>query len=274
MNDLPDGDGSVSTPGGAERLGMALASLGSGSLVARLARDEDDILAAQALRYRVFYDEMKAKPDAEAARLRRDIDPFDSACEHLLVCDTDRGQGADSIIATYRLLRGDNARKLGRFYSAGEYDISPLMDYSGEVLELGRSCVDQDYRGRPTMQLLWAAIAQFVFHYDISLMFGCASLHGVEPESLALPLSYLHHFHLAPADMRPVALPDLHVDMDFLPVDEIDLQVLKAAGLVGELVRTVKVIKTGDLSRKVTLRGINATAGARAAIEAAGGSLA
>ena len=222
MNDLPDGDGGVPTPGGAARLGAALASLGSGSLVARLARDEDDILAAQALRYRVFYDEMKAKPDAEAARLRRDIDPFDSACEHLLVCDTDRGQGADSIIATYRLLRGDNARKLGRFYSAGEYDISPLMDYSGEVLELGRSCVDQDYRGRPTMQLLWAAIAQFVFHYDISLMFGCASLHGVEPESLALPLSYLHHFHLAPADMRPVALPDLHDDMDFLPVDEID----------------------------------------------------
>ena len=63
-------------------------------------------------------------------------------------------------------------------------------------------------------------------------------------------------------------------DLQALPVDEIDLQVLKAAGLVGELVRTVKVIKTGDLSRKVTLRGINATAGARAAIEAAGGSLA
>lgn len=222
MNDLPDGDGGVSTPGGAERLMTALASLGTGSLVARLARDEDDIVAAQALRYRVFYDEMKAKPDAEAARLRRDIDPFDSACEHLLVCDTDRGQGADSIIATYRLLRGVNARKHGRFYSAGEYDITPLMDYSGEVLELGRSCVDQDYRGRPTMQLLWGAIAQFVFHHDISLMFGCASLHGVEPESLALPLSYLHHFHLAPADMRPVALPDLHVDMDFLPIDEID----------------------------------------------------
>jgi len=63
-------------------------------------------------------------------------------------------------------------------------------------------------------------------------------------------------------------------DLQALPVEEIDLQVLKAAGLVGDLVRTVKVIKTGELSRKVTLRGINATAGARAAIEAAGGSLA
>jgi len=224
MNDLPDSDGpdsdgDVRTP---ERLDAALASLGTGSLVARLARDEDDILAAQALRYRVFYDEMKARPDAETARLRRDVDPFDSVCEHLLVCDTDRGQGADAIIATYRLLRGENARKYGRFYSAGEYDIAPLMAISGEVLELGRSCVDADYRGRPTMQLLWAAIAQFVFHHDISLMFGCASLHGVEPEKLALPLSYLHHFHLAPPEMRPVALPELYVGMDFLPADEIN----------------------------------------------------
>ena len=222
MNDLPDGDGGVPTPVGAERLGEALAALGSGSLVARLARDEDDIMVAQALRYRVFYDEMKAKPDAEAARVRRDVDPFDGACEHLLVCDTDRGQGAESIIATYRLLRGENARKLGRFYSAGEYDITPLMNYSGEALELGRSCVDSDYRGRPTMQLLWAAIAQFVFHHDISGMFGCASLHGVEPESLALPLSYLHHFHMAPEEMRPVALPERYVGMDFMPADEIN----------------------------------------------------
>ncbi len=63
-------------------------------------------------------------------------------------------------------------------------------------------------------------------------------------------------------------------DLQALPVDEIDLQVLKAAGVVGELVRYAKVIKTGELTRKLTLRGLNATAGARAAIEAAGGSLA
>lgn len=222
MNDAHNGDGGRQSAEGSARLDASLASLGTGSLVARLARDEGDIVAAQALRYRVFYDEMKAKPDAEMARLRRDVDPFDGVCEHLLVCDTSRGEGPESIIATYRLLRGESARTFGRFYSSGEYDISPLMDYSGEILELGRSCVDVNYRARPTMQLLWAAIAQFVFHHDISMMFGCASLHGVEPESLALPLSYLHHFHLAPEGMRPVALPDLYVGMDFLPADQID----------------------------------------------------
>jgi len=206
----------------AEDLDAALAALGSGTLGARLARDAADVDAAQALRYRVFYDEMRAVPDAEMAKARRDIDPFDAACEHLLVFDTDRGSGPDSIVATYRLLRGSSAREHGRFYTSGEYDISPLTGYEGEVLELGRSCVDAQYRGRPTMQLLWGAIAQFVFYHDISLMFGCASLHGVDPEALAVPLSYLHHFYLAPEELRPRALPDLYVGMDFVPASEIN----------------------------------------------------
>jgi large subunit ribosomal protein L15 len=63
-------------------------------------------------------------------------------------------------------------------------------------------------------------------------------------------------------------------DLQGLSIDEIDLQTLKQAGLVGELIRHVKVIKSGELSRKVTLKGVAATAGAKAAIEAAGGSLA
>ncbi|TAM90224.1 MAG: 50S ribosomal protein L15 [Candidimonas sp.] len=63
-------------------------------------------------------------------------------------------------------------------------------------------------------------------------------------------------------------------DLQRLPVDEIDVQALKQAGIVGQAVRYAKVIKSGELSRKVTLKGISATAGARAAIEAAGGSLA
>jgi len=58
-----------------------------------------------------------------------------------------------------------------------------------------------------------------------------------------------------------------------LSVDEIDVLVLKQAGLVGELAKVVKVIKSGDLSKKVTLKGIGATAGAKAVIEAAGGSI-
>ncbi len=63
-------------------------------------------------------------------------------------------------------------------------------------------------------------------------------------------------------------------DLQRLAVDDVDLLTLKQAGLVSELTKTVKVIKSGELSRKVALKGIGATAGAKAAIEAAGGSIA
>jgi large subunit ribosomal protein L15 len=63
-------------------------------------------------------------------------------------------------------------------------------------------------------------------------------------------------------------------DLQRLAADEVDLLTLKQAGLVGDQVKAVKVLKSGELGRKVVLKGIGATAGAKAAIEAAGGSLA
>jgi large subunit ribosomal protein L15 len=63
-------------------------------------------------------------------------------------------------------------------------------------------------------------------------------------------------------------------DLEKLPVDEVDLLALKQAGLLGVLITSAKIIKTGELTRKITVKGLNATKGARAAIEAAGGSFA
>ena len=63
-------------------------------------------------------------------------------------------------------------------------------------------------------------------------------------------------------------------ELQILDAAEVDLQILKQAGLVGELARNVKVIASGELTKKVVLKGIGATAGAKAAIEAAGGSIA
>ncbi|HLR13811.1 MAG TPA: 50S ribosomal protein L15 [Burkholderiaceae bacterium] len=63
-------------------------------------------------------------------------------------------------------------------------------------------------------------------------------------------------------------------ELERLPIDDIDVQALKQAGIVAQNARTIKVIKSGELTRKVNLRGIAATAGAKAAIEAAGGTLA
>lgn len=202
--------------------GDGFLSLTQGSLQARLALSRDDVEAAQALRYRVFYEEMKATPSAETAALERDADSFDAACDHLLVIDPGRRDLPGGVVGTYRLLRRSQARAHGRFYSADEYDISHFEDYPDEVLELGRSCVEQDYRNRPTMQLLWRAIAAYVFHHDIALMFGCASLPGTDPEALATQLSYLYYYHLAPPALRPRAIEERFVDMRILPRASID----------------------------------------------------
>lgn len=194
----------------------------AGNLEVRLAGSADEIDAAQALRYRVFYEEMAAVPSQETARARRDRDAFDAYCDHLLVIDRSRGEGAGGVVGTYRLLRRSAAARHGGFYTATEFDIGPLLAWPGEILELGRSCVDAAYRTRPTMQLLWRGIASYVFQHDVTLMFGCASLPGTDPAALAVPLSYLHHYHLAPAPLRARALPERYVSMNLLPVGAVD----------------------------------------------------
>jgi L-ornithine Nalpha-acyltransferase len=111
----------------------------SGPLQVRLAASSEDIEAVQALRYRIFYETMGARPLPGMARRRRDSDPFDEICDHLMVLDHSRGAGADAVVGTYRLIRREAARRCGRFYSSAEYDISQLVTYPGPVLELGRS---------------------------------------------------------------------------------------------------------------------------------------
>lgn len=204
-------------------LTQSLAQLTSNNLGIRLADGDPAFVdASQELRYRVFYEEMTAKPTPEMAARRRDFDDFDAVADHLLVVDRDKGAGAESVVGTYRLTRREAAAKHGRFYTADEYNIDPIVNLSGEILELGRSCVDEAYRTRHVMDLLWRGIAAYVFHYDIEIMFGCASIPGTDPDALALPLSYLYHNHLAPEEKRPVAVPDRYVDMNRMPADAIE----------------------------------------------------
>jgi putative hemolysin len=196
----------------------------AGSLEVRLAGAADEIDAAQALRYRVFYEEMAAHPSAEARANHRDADRFDAWCDHLLVIDHKRGEGAAGVVGTYRLLRREPAARAGGFYTQTEFDIAPLLAVPGPVLELGRSCVDAEYRTRPTMQLLWQGIASYIVQNDVRVMFGCASLPGTDPDVLAPSLSYLHHYHLAPPSLRARALPERYIEMNRLAPAEIDTE--------------------------------------------------
>jgi len=203
--------------------------LRAGNLGVRLAVTATEIDAVQALRYRVFYQEMGARADAATTVSHRDRDDFDAIADHLLVVDHDRGEGPQSVVGTYRLIRREGAEKLGRWYSEGEYDVSRLVAYPAPVLELGRSCVDAAYRSRGTLQLLWDGIAAYVFRHDIALMFGCASLPGTDLDALADQLTYLHAFHLAPEELRPRALPERFVEMRRKDPETIDKRATLAA---------------------------------------------
>lgn len=188
----------------------------NGNLGVRVAASQAEIEAGQRLRYQVFVNEMGARPDAAALASGMDCDRYDAVADHLLVLDHDRGEGAASVVGTYRLIRRCAAAKIGRFYSADEYDIAPLVDYPAEILELGRSCVATEYRTRGTLQMLWQGIADYVQHYDIALMFGCASLPGLDLGTNAAALTYLHQHHLAPEALRPRAVAERYVSMDRL----------------------------------------------------------
>lgn len=187
--------------------------LRGGSLGVRIATTEEEIAAAQALRYKVFFEEMGARPSEKALKTRLDADEFDEVADHLLVIDHARGPGTAGVVGTYRLLRSDVVGEKGRFYTADEYDISCLTDFQGRLLEVGRSCVASEYRGRSAMQLLWRGIASYIFLHRIDVLFGCASLHGTSPDLMNDELTWLYHNHLAPPALRVRALPERYVDM-------------------------------------------------------------
>jgi putative hemolysin len=198
-----------------------------GQLDVRIARTDEEIAAAQALRYRIFYDEMGARPTLAMQAARRDIDGYDAVCDHLLVIDHG-DQGRPQVVGTYRLLRQSVAERHRGFYSAGEYDLNPLLAAGrGRLLELGRSCVAPEYRTAATIGLLWRGIASYLASHGISHMFGCASLHGIEPAQHAAELSYLFHHHLAPPPLRARALA--HAPMDLLRPGSYDAKAAQRA---------------------------------------------
>ncbi|MCA7119476.1 MAG: GNAT family N-acetyltransferase, partial [Acidibrevibacterium sp.] len=108
--------------------------LRSGHLGVRLARSPAEIDAAEALRFRIFFEEMGARPAPDIAARHRDRDRFDDVADHLIVVDHAIGPGPEGVVGTYRLITRAAAEAAGGFYSAGEFDISRLIAYPGQIL--------------------------------------------------------------------------------------------------------------------------------------------
>jgi putative hemolysin len=200
-----------------------------GSLEVRLAQTAAEVRQAQKLRYHVFYQEGSALADPGRLFSRRDVDAFDAICDHLLVIDhaaaeNDPGQRKPAVVGTYRLLRQQLAEDYGGFYTASEFDIAPLIArHRGlNFLELGRSCVLAPYRNKRTVELLWQGIWNYLLLNRLDVMFGCASLEGTDPQRLAMPLSFLHHYCRAPEQWQARALPERYIEMNRMSKEAID----------------------------------------------------
>lgn len=189
----------------------------------RLATDQADLLGAQRLRYRVFVEELGGNGPMVDHDARLERDEFDEIVDHLVLVDNRRDRATlNHVVGAYRLLPGDRAQAFGRFYCDSEYDLDPLRRSGRSVLELGRSCMDADFRGGSGMFLLWNALAEYVLGRDIQILFGVASFHGTDAQALAQPLSWLHHHHLASAALRPVARPQGFQRMDLIAPEDLD----------------------------------------------------
>ena len=170
-----------------------------------LASSESEILEAQKLRYRVFGEEMGARLNPRTPGIDRDH--FDAYCQHLIVRDENEGR----IVGTYRILTPEAARKIGGYYSETEFDLTRLQHLRPSLVEVGRSCIDAEYRTGAVITLLWNGLSRFMLSNGYEYMMGCASIgmadggHNAANISLALqeklaPVEY----HVFPRHPLPV----------------------------------------------------------------------
>ncbi|WP_170595158.1 GNAT family N-acetyltransferase [Ruegeria arenilitoris] len=212
------------------------------SFTVKLAETDEELRAAQRLRYDVFVRELGGGGEMVDHAEGLERDQFDPYFDHMLAYDDVTGE----VVGVYRLLPGDRVAEVGRFYSEDEYDLTVLKNSGRKLLELGRSCLHPDYRGGTAMYHLWNGLAKYVSEREIEVLFGVASFHGTDVKHLAQPLSMLHHNHLAPPELRVRAQPDVYQNMNLVPKDALDrrsamLQVpalikayLRLGGFVGE----------------------------------------
>lgn len=196
-----------------------------------IADSDEELLAAQRLRYDVFVRELGGGGPLVDHSAALEKDRFDPFFDHMLLHDDAIGE----VVGVYRLLRPEMAQAAGQYYSEDEYDLTPLRQSGRRLLELGRSCVQPEYRGGTAMYHLWHGLAQYVSDHRIDIMFGVASFHGVNTHDLAAPLSLLHHRHLAPTALRVKAHTKAYQNMDLIP--EVDLDRRKAMVQIPALIK-------------------------------------
>jgi len=161
-----------------------------------VANSEALIKEAQKLRYRVFAKEMGAKLKSESEGL--DYDDVDPYCDHLVVFDN----ATQKVVGYTRLLTQYQAEKLGRFYSQSEFKLDQVLALPGRFLEIGRTCVDPDFRGSAVLTTLWSSLVEYALKGQFNYLLGCASI-TPGPSGFAVDAVYRN---IDPKNIAPLSL--------------------------------------------------------------------
>src|SRR5260221_3478819 len=137
----------------------------------RLARSAEEIRLAQKLRFEVFNLELN-EGLVESYLTGLDEDPFDEVCDHLIVEHLSSRQ----VVGTYRLQTGMNAAAYRGYYSAQEFEFKPFELLRGQIVELGRACVECQHSNLVVLELLWNGIAAYARQHEERYRLGCSSI--------------------------------------------------------------------------------------------------
>ncbi|USX18947.1 GNAT family N-acetyltransferase [Oxalobacteraceae bacterium OTU3REALA1] len=169
----------------------------SGKLVLSMASTPEELREVQRLRYKVFIETMGLSSLVREDGL--DSDEFDEHCDHLIVRDANTLK----VVGTYRLLSASRARKIGRVYSEGEFDLGRLNNLRNRMVEAGRACIHPDYRGGSVIMLLWSGLADYMRRENCDYLAGCASISLADGGHNAVAVfQSLIGQHLAPSEYR------------------------------------------------------------------------
>lgn len=179
--------------------------------VTRVARNINEIRAAQRLRFEVFNLELNEGLEQSYAT-GLDEDPFDAVCDHLIVEHLPSKQ----IVGTYRMQTGVNAAANLGYYSACEFEFDVFERARAEIVELGRACVHQKHRNLIVLGLLWKGVADYAREKKARYLLGCSSITSQEPPAGASAYADLCRRHLVVLEYRTRPRPDLECDLRVL----------------------------------------------------------
>ncbi len=161
--------------------------------ILKTADTPEELEAAYRLRARVFFEE-----SGNPALSEVDIDEFDRDCDHIVIIDERSG----TLVGTYRVR---STVHHSTFYSAGEFDLRPILNLPGEKMELGRAAVHPEFRSGSVISILWRGIASYALKSQSNHLFGCSSVFTTDHLEAARVHLFLKKSgaHSVNADTRP-----------------------------------------------------------------------